>query len=269
MRYLPTLTIAGSDSSGGAGIQADIKTMSALGCYAMSVITAVTAQNTCGVRGAVPLPSGIIKAQILAVLEDIPPKAIKVGMLYDSEVIRAVSEGLQQADAPLIVDPVMVATSGDRLLDDSALVALRELMIPRAKLITPNLHETEVLYGSPITTTAELLKAGAELLQLGAESVLIKGGHVADTQATDYLFTRYGVTTFSKPWVESRNTHGTGCTLSSAITAYMAQGMGIIDAVTSAKEYLYQAILSGREIEIGRGHGPVDHFFNPHKSIKE
>lgn len=268
MRYIPSLTIAGSDSSGGAGIQADLKTMSALGCYAMSVVTAVTAQNTCGVRAATPISTDMIRAQIDAVLEDIPPKAIKIGMLFDADIITAVADALQDCDVPIVLDPVMVATSGDRLLDNGAVEALILRLVPLATLITPNLLEAEVLYGAKISSHSDIQKAGEQLLSHGCQAVLIKGGHTLDKEATDYLFTREGQATFTKPRLSSRNTHGTGCTLSSAITAYLAQGEKLHTAIAKAKEYLYQAIKSGELMEIGHGHGPVDHFYSPLPSIK-
>lgn len=268
MKYIPTLTIAGSDSSGGAGIQADIKTMSAIGCYAMSVITSITAQNTCGVKEVLPLPIGLVRSQLEAVLEDIPPLAIKTGMLFNSEIIQSVADILSQVNIPLVIDPVMVATSGDRLIDDTAIEMLTSRLLPLSTLITPNLQEAEVLTGIEITSHDSLEKAGKWFLTHGARAVLIKGGHTWENEATDYLFSKDGYETFSHSRIESRNTHGTGCTLSSAITAYLAQGEPLSNAVALGKEYLTEALLSGKDMSIGQGHGPVDHFYNPKKSIK-
>ncbi len=268
MRYLPTLTIAGSDSSGGAGIQADIKTMSALGCYAMSVITSITAQNTCGVSAVASLSVNLVKAQLDAVLEDITPLAIKIGMLFSSEIIQCIASQLSKLNIPLVIDPVMVATSGDWLMDKAAINHLISELLPLSTVITPNLSEAEALSGVKITSQSSLEKAGTWFLSHGAKAVLIKGGHTWDREATDYLFYDKGFKSFTHNRIESRNTHGTGCTLSSAITAYLAQGYALPQAVALGKEYLTTALLSGKEVSIGNGHGPVDHFFDPHRSIK-
>lgn len=268
MNYIPTLTIAGSDSSGGAGIQADLKAMSALGCYAMSVLTAVTAQNTQGVLGVQPVSAEMVALQLQAVLEDIPPLAIKTGMLFDATIIEAVATALEQVDIPLVVDPVMVATSGDRLLSKEAEEVLKRRLLPLATLLTPNLMEAEVLSGVKIDSRSALYASGQYLLAHGPKAVLIKGGHTADTEATDYLFTDKGVTTFSSARIETANTHGTGCTLSAAITAYIARGLSLEKAIEQSKEYLSEALNSGKMVAIGKGHGPVDHFFQPQSSIK-
>ncbi len=268
VKYIPTLTIAGSDSSGGAGVQADLKTMSALGCYAMSVITAVTAQNTQGVLGVQPVSAEMVALQLQAVLEDIPPLAMKTGMLFDAAIIETVATALEHVDIPLVVDPVMVATSGDRLLSEEAEEVLKQRLLPLSTLISPNLMEAEVLSGVKIDSQSALYKAGQYLLALGAKAVLIKGGHTVDTEATDYLFTDKGVTTFSKSRIDTMNTHGTGCTLSAAITAYIARGLSLEKAIERGKEYLSKALNSGKMVAIGKGHGPVDHFFQPQCSIK-
>lgn len=269
-RYIPTLTIAGSDSSGGAGIQADIKTMSALGCYAMSVITAVTAQNTCGVTGVEPISTNIIEAQLLAVLDDIPPKAIKTGMLYDSSVILTVSKVISESakDISLVVDPVMVATSGDSLLQNEALDSLKNELLPLASLVTPNIPETEVLSGLKIDSMEQADEASAKILELGVKAVLIKGGHFHSDQAVDILYTTDGLREiFKADMIPSKNTHGTGCTLSSAITSFLAREYSLVDSIRLAKEYLTSAIDSGKDVQIGNGHGPVNHFHSPIKSI--
>ncbi|MDO5016966.1 MAG: bifunctional hydroxymethylpyrimidine kinase/phosphomethylpyrimidine kinase [Porphyromonas sp.] len=266
--YLPTLTIAGSDSSGGAGIQADIKTMSALGCYAMSVITALTAQNSCGVRSVTGVSPQMVAEQLEMVLSDIPPLAVKTGMLYSAETVNAVSQRLRPLHIPLVVDPVMVATSGDHLITDAAIDAVRQQLLPIATLITPNIKEAEVLSGMPISSDRDLRDAADRILDMGAAAVLIKGGHLQGPIATDYLYTREGVESYSAERVATRNDHGTGCTLSSAITAYLAQGQTMSRAVQYGKEYLTRALLSGSTVTIGKGHGPVDHFHQPLASIK-
>lgn len=268
VKYIPTLTIAGSDSSGGAGIQADLKTMSALGCYAMSVITAVTAQNTQGVLEVQPVSAEMVALQLQAVLEDIPPLAMKTGMLFDAAIIETVATALEHVDIPLVVDPVMVATSGDRLLSKEAEEVLKQRLLPLSTLITPNLMESEVLSGVKIDSQSALYETGQYLLALGTKAVLIKGGHTVDTEATDYLFTDKGVTTFSKSRVDTMNTHGTGCTLSAAITAYIARGLSLEKAIERGKDYLSEALNSGKMVAVGKGHGPVDHFFQPQSSIK-
>ena len=268
MKYIPTLTIAGSDSSGGAGIQADIKAMSALGCYAMSVVTAITAQNTCGVQSVYPIPPKEVALQFTTIIEDIPPLAIKTGMLCNTEIITAVATCLHQHSFPLVVDPVMVATSGDRLLCPTAEASLRTLLLPLATLLTPNLLEAEILSGIQIHSEKSLQKAGEALLSLGCQAVLIKGGHFSSPEAVDYLFTQKECHTFHHPRIDSRNKHGTGCTLSAAITAFLARGNTLQEAIAEAKEYLSAALQSGSAIDIGQGEGPVDHFYHPLKSIK-
>lgn len=210
----------------------------------------------------------MVKAQLQAVLEDIPPLAIKTGMLYSSGIIDCVAKLLSPLNIPLVIDPVMVATSGDRLIDEVAVDMLTHQLLPLSTLITPNLKEAEVLSGVEITSHSSLEEAGAWFLTHGAQAVLIKGGHTWEREATDYLFYTEGCKTFTHNRIESRNTHGTGCTLSSAITAYLAQGQSLPQAVASGKEYLTEALRSGKDMSIGNGHGPVDHFYNPHKSIK-
>jgi hydroxymethylpyrimidine/phosphomethylpyrimidine kinase len=259
------LTIAGSDSSGGAGIQADLKTFSALGVYGASVLTALTAQNTQGVRAVHVAPAAFVSEQIAAVLDDLEVGAIKTGMLANASIVAVVADALTRCPAlPLIVDPVMVATSGDSLLEPDAVAAYKARLIPRAALITPNLPEAAALLGQRI---AEDL-AGAErqavaLLALGCGGVLLKGGHRVATDAVDLLALADGtVERIAAPWVDTANTHGTGCTLSAAIAAMMASGMGLADAVRQAKRYLTAALNAGRELKLGNGHGPVDHLFD-------
>lgn len=261
--YRRALTIAGSDSGGGAGIQADLKTFSALGCYGMSVITALTAQNTVAVTAIHPAPSEFIAQQIDAVMEDIGVDAVKIGMLHSSEVIRTVAERLRRYQAPnIVVDPVMVAKSGDRLLQEEAVAALKDELIPLATVITPNLPEASVLLGRPIRDEVEMEQACRELGRLGPQAVLLKGGHLTGQRSPDLLYLRGDdkPTVLDAERIETRNTHGTGCTLSSAIAALLARGYTILEAVQAAKTYLTQALRAGAAYTLGSGRGPVHHF---------
>ena len=254
------LIIAGSDSSGGAGVQADIKTVTALGGYASTAITAVTVQNTKGVSGVHPIPDDVIVAQMGAVLSDIGADAIKTGMLGSVSTIEALIKALDEGGTvglPLIVDPVMVASSGDSLVSEDTAEAIRTLLLPRASLITPNAPEAAVLAGGTIEDMDDQRAAADELLEMGAKAVLIKGGHLEGSQIIDLLATRNGVRLFTRPRIHTRHTHGTGCTLASAIAALMAQGQGLDRAVEMAGDYLYEAIR--RAPKFGEGHGPVQH----------
>jgi hydroxymethylpyrimidine/phosphomethylpyrimidine kinase len=250
------LTIAGSDSGGGAGIEADIKTISALGAYALTCITAVTAQNTRGVAAVHTLPADFVRLSIETVLSDIGADAIKLGMLANADIIRAVADTLPEG-LPLVLDPVMVATSGAVLLPDDAISALRDRLIPRAAIITPNLPEAQKLTGLPVGTEDEKIAAGQALLAMGAAAALIKGGHGSGDILTDYLVTPAGVEPISRPRLATRNTHGTGCTLASAIATGLAQGMNLSAAVTRARQYLHAAIQAAPDF--GQGHGPINH----------
>ncbi len=265
--YRRVLTIAGSDSGGGAGIQADLKTIAANGCYGMSVITALTAQNTLGVTAIHAVPVDFVAAQMEAVLSDIGADAIKIGMLFSPELICTVAEYLKKFNIPVIVlDPVMVAQSGDKLLQDAAIDALKEHLIPLATLITPNLPEAAVLLGREIRTSETIEEATLELAQLGCANVLIKGGHL-ETETSDdllYLGAEQRLINFPGVRIATRNNHGTGCTLSSAIAAFLARGNTIEEAVHLAKDYISGAIQAGAAYSIGQGHGPVDHFFRYH-----
>ena len=255
------LTIAGSDSGGGAGIQADLKTFSALGVYGTSAITAITAQNTCGVLAVETLAPALVAAQIAAVLADIRIDAVKIGMLATPAVIAAVAEALQSWTGPVVLDPVMVAKSGDALLQDDAIAALTKHLLPRADLLTPNLPEAARLLDQPLAeTTAEAEAQGYALLDLGARAVLMKGGHAAGQVCTDLLITRDGVLTLTAPRIATRNTHGTGCSLSSAIAAELAKGQSLPLALRRAHGWLQGAIAAADGLGIGRGHGPVHHF---------
>ena len=255
------LTIAGSDSSGGAGIQADLKTFSALGVYGASAITAVTAQNTLGVQGVCPVPVDVISAQINSVLSDLNVAAIKIGMLANAEIIAAVFAALKHASCPVVVDPVMVAQSGDSLFDKSALHALQKIALPRASLITPNLPEAAALLQCAEAVTIEHMEAQAKaLLQSGAQAVLLKGGHAAMSESTDIFVYEDKIEHLSSPRTATRNTHGTGCSLSSAIAGYLARGLSLNKAVHAAKNWISAAIAAADELEIGKGAGPVHHF---------
>ena len=275
MKYISTLTIAGSDCSGGAGIQADLKTMSALGTFATSVITSVTAQNTCGVTAIHVIPNDVIAAQIKAVMEDIYPMAIKVGMLNDSATMQTVATTLKQYKVPnLVIDPVMVSTSGHRLMEEEAVATFIQELLPMASILTPNLPEAEILANMKIENVEHVFEAAQRIIDKGCKSVLIKGGHASGNHKTDYLFSQrkdqsVEVSSFSSDTVDTKNTHGTGCTLSSAIAAFLAQGLSVNEAVKAAKEYVTNALKGGADVEIGHGHGPVNHFFNPEKLIKQ
>lgn len=289
-RYFPVLTIAGSDSSGGAGIQADIKTMSALGCYAASAITSITVQNTLGVTAVQAIHPDIVAGQIRAVMDDIHPLAIKIGMVNDADTICAIADTLSQYEVDrLVVDPVMVSTSGSRLMQEDALDVFCRLLLPMATLLTPNVPEAEVLAGMKITSCDDMDIAAGRILKKGCEAVLIKGGHLAGRK-TDRFYRVVDENRFVEGSsavdgfrivdgglmmyefacdnVPTRNTHGTGCTLSAAIASYLAFDCPAGDAIALAKDYLTDALKAGADVEIGSGHGPVNHFFDPKKLIK-
>lgn len=256
------LTIAGSDSGGGAGIQADLKTFSARGVYGASVITALTAQNTRGVQGIHDVPPDFVAAQIDSVLSDLKVGAVKIGMLSRPAVIEAVAAGLaRHAVTTVVLDPVMVAASGDKLLSDDAIETLRAVLLPRALVVTPNLPEAAALLGEPMAETEDAMRGqGERILAMGPKAVLIKGGHASGPESVDLLVEEAGVTRLSAPRVATRNTHGTGCTLSSAIAAELAKGASLVDAVRAAKAWLSRALAAADTLEIGSGHGPVHHF---------
>jgi hydroxymethylpyrimidine/phosphomethylpyrimidine kinase len=257
------LTIAGSDSGGGAGIQADLKTFAALGVYGCSAITCLTAQNTLGVQDVFPVPPAFVQAQIDSVMSDMPVTALKTGMLGTADIVRALADTLSRyPQIPLVLDPVMVATSGDRLLAEDAIEVLIRELLPRAAVITPNLLEAAALLNQlPAADQAQMQRQAEQLLALGASAVLIKGGHGAGDEAVDLLLTPEGMEIFSAPRLHTRNTHGTGCTLASAIAAGLAQGLSLRDAVAEAKHYLHQALAHADQLHIGSGSGPVHHFY--------
>lgn len=264
-RYVRVLSIAGSDSGGGAGIQADLKTFSALGCYGMTAITAITAQNTQGVRAIHGVPPEMLRAQIDAVVEDIGVDAVKIGMLHAPEIVRVVADALRRHRMPHVVfDPVMVATSGDRLMAEDTVAVLVAELFPLAEVITPNLDEAAWLLGRPLASAGALESAAKDLLALGAPAVLLKGGHLAGEFVTDWLATQDGVRqSFRSPRIASQNVHGTGCTLSSALAAYLACGLALPQAVEQARAYVLGAIAAGAQVHTGHGHGPLNHGYAP------
>jgi hydroxymethylpyrimidine/phosphomethylpyrimidine kinase len=265
------LTIAGSDPSGGAGIQADLKSFSALGVYGTSVITALTAQNTTGVSGVFGVPPDFIAAQFRSVTSDLAVSAIKTGMLGDRQTVRLVARLLADLPAvPVVVDPVMVATSGDVLLAPDAIQSVRSDLIPRASLITPNIPEAAKLLDVPPAASEEEMRAQAEaLMTFGCGAVLLKGGHAAGADALDVLFDGTAHHVFRRPWIDTRNTHGTGCTLSAAIAANLALGLPLRDAVAAGKAFVWDALNAGAGRIIGRGAGPLDHHFALRKPPRE
>jgi hydroxymethylpyrimidine/phosphomethylpyrimidine kinase len=256
------LTIAGSDSSGGAGIQADLKTFAALGVYGASVITALTAQNTTGVSGIHAVPAGFVTAQIDAVFSDLDVKAVKIGMVAQLATIDAIAAGLMRwSPHHVVLDPVLVATSGDRLLADEAVERLRTGLIPRASLITPNLPEAAALLGEPVASDeAAIVRQGQRLLQLGCPAVLVKGGHAQGSESIDYLVSGHGALALPAPRIATGNTHGTGCSLSSAIAAGLAKGEDLETAIRAAKTWVSAAIAAADRLGVGHGHGPIHHF---------
>lgn len=264
-RYARVLTIAGSDSGGGAGIQADLKTFAALGCYGMSAITALTAQNTVGVQGIHAVPAAFLKSQLQSVIEDIGVDAVKIGMLHEPGVVEVVAWAIEHYHLQRVVlDPVMVATSGDRLIADATVNVLVDHLFPLATVITPNLDEAALLLGRPIAAVSDLSDAAHALLSQGAKAVLLKGGHLPGDQVVDVLVRPdHADVVLASARVSSRNTHGTGCTLSSAMAAYLALGETLESAVRSARAYILGAIQAGAGVQVGHGHGPLNHGYSP------
>lgn len=280
--YPRVLTIAGSDSGGGAGIQADIKSISATGSYAASAITAVTVQNTLGVEAVHPVPVETISAQIKAVLSDIGADAIKIGMLHSAEVVLAVRDSLLQAESEgwldrpynIVLDPVMVATSGHRLIEESAITVLTEELLPLARVVTPNVPEAEILTGQKISSQEDLPEVARELSKKASKStpvsVLMKAGHLTEDRLTDIFYNAEEDRIMELPSarIDTRNTHGTGCTLSSAFASYLAQGLTLDASAHAATEYIHNAIVSGAGYSVGHGHGPVDHFLQMRRFLQ-
>ncbi len=265
MKY-KTLSIAGFDGSGGAGIQADLKVFSAFGCYGMTVLTALPVQNTTGVKKCYPLPLESVKDQLVAIFDDITPDAIKIGMLFNSEIVELVSEFLSKyiTKIPIIVDPVMVAKSGDYLLLPEAVESIKRQIVPISTVITPNLLEAEILTGIRANTREKMFTVAKELLKLGPKSVLIKGGHLKRcSESCDLLVTtNHNYKWFSDTRITTKNTHGTGCTLSSAIASCLALGLDLVESCNTAKRYLSKALKAACNQHIGRGTGPVHHFYH-------
>lgn len=264
-KYPRVLSIAGSDSGGGAGIQADLKTFSALGCYGMTAITALTAQNTLGVRSIHGVPPQMLLDQIDAVVEDIGVDAVKIGMLHSPEIVHAVAEAIDRhALERVVLDPVMVATSGAVLIDNPAIIALVRELFGRAALVTPNLDEAALLVGRPLDSEQAMEIAARELLAKGARAVLLKGGHLPGDVVSDLLITQGGVPHWMRaPRIHSANTHGTGCTLSSAIASHLALGLSLTEAVEAARVYVRGALEAGAAVRTGAGSGPLNHSHAP------
>ena len=258
------LTIAGSDSGGGAGLQADLKTFAALGVYGTSAVTAVTAQHTAAVLRAVPLDPDTVLAQVHAVLADLPPAAVKTGMLANPEIVKSIADVASRGLLPnLVVDPVLVSTSGHSLMDDGGVDAYRELLFPHALVATPNLHEAALLAGVDVVglvTVEARMQVAESLRRLGPAIVVVKGGHLDDDSSTDVVAGPGGAVTLAAERVDTTNDHGTGCSLSAAIAAHLALGASPIDAVERAKSYVHQALLGAARWQLGSGHGPIDHF---------
>ena len=281
--YPKVLSIAGSDSSGGAGIQADLKTFSALGVYGATAITAITAQNTQGVNSQFALEPQMVYDQIAAVMDDIEPSVVKIGMLSNTAIVEAVAKALHDYKPSFIIlDPVIVSSTGHRLLSIEAQETIKEKLIPIADLLTPNIPEMKALTDSSLLSLEEKKEAAQQLFNLGAKAILLKGGHEEGEMKTDVLFLSHRVSkspssvsmsmsesmsVYASETVVTKNTHGTGCTLSSAIAAFIARGLSLEDAISEAKNYVTEAIRAGADIKIGKGIGPVNHFFNPQKMI--
>lgn len=260
-KYIRVLTIAGSDSGGGAGIQADLKTFSALGCFGLSAITALTAQNTLGVQMIQSLPPEFIQAQINSVVSDIGVDAVKIGMLERKEVIDAVIQAIKNIRCPIVLDPVMFAKGGARLLAENAITTMRDYLFPLVTIVTPNIPEAEYLAEMKMSTPEALKLAAIKISKYGVENILIKGGHGSQENCIDVLYQAKNnlFTYFESKRIHTKNTHGTGCTLSAAIAAELAKGNELVHAIHLAKKYLFDAIQSGQEYTLGQGHGPVHH----------
>ncbi|WP_164112418.1 MULTISPECIES: bifunctional hydroxymethylpyrimidine kinase/phosphomethylpyrimidine kinase [Sphingobacterium] len=261
------LSIAGFDGSGGAGIQADTKTISALGCYAMNVLTALPVQNTQGVKNIYEIPTQAIKDQLETLFEDIYPTAIKIGMVHSTILVELIADFLKDYRGPIIFDPVMVSTSGHRLIQADTIQACIDKLFPIATLITPNLDEVAVLINEQVDSLAKMRIAGAKLLQMGCQAVLVKGGHLPGDDLSSIFLSAGKDIQFDTAKIETDNTHGSGCTLSSAIASYLARGEELPTAVGNALDYVNKAIQGSQHLALGRGNGPLNHFHNPQKLI--
>jgi hydroxymethylpyrimidine/phosphomethylpyrimidine kinase len=267
-KVFSVLSIAGFDGSGGAGIQADTKTISSLGCYATNVLTALPVQNTQGVQNIFEIPSEAIDQQIKSILEDIYPDAIKIGMVHSIELVEIIADNLKDYKGPIVFDPVMISTSGHQLIKNETIDACKEKLFPLATLITPNLDEVSVLVNEKIDSVEKMQQAGLRILEMGTKAVLVKGGHLQQEELVSFLMQKDGVTeSYKSQRVDSKNTHGSGCTLSSAIASYLAQGFSLSESVAKAQDYIQQAIYTSKDLKIGKGNGPLNHFFDPKKLI--
>lgn len=269
-KHPSVLTIAGFDGSGGAGQQADIKTISALGCYATCALTGLPVQNTRGVQNIYPIPITAVGEQIKAVMDDIFPDAIKIGMVHSAALAEKIAECLAKyPKVPVVFDPVMVASSGDKLIDDAAIDTIVRKLFPLADLITPNMDEAAVLAKMNVETVDDLLAAGQRIRKLNCNAILLKGGHQKTKTLSSYLVDKDNkYYPFENPRIQTKNTHGSGCTLSSAIASYLAQGKELKEAVDLGQNYVFNAIKHGENVVVGHGNGPLNHFFNPQKLIK-
>ena len=269
-KYPSVLTIAGSDSGGGAGIQADLKTFAALGCFGTTAITAITVQNTLGVAGIHSVPPEIVSSQITAVVDDIQPLAIKIGMIHTLELCRVIRDTLRRyPHIPIVLDTVMVATSGDKLILDETVSFLKQELFPLAAIVTPNLDEAGILCNTSIAHRSDMVHAAKEILNTGCQSVLIKGGHLKSKRIVDVYMHKNGKQAdFESRYINTCNVHGTGCTLSSAIAAYLALENSLENSVRKARTYTRKAIKAGKDVKTGHGNGPLNHFFHPQKLYK-
>ncbi|WP_417558758.1 bifunctional hydroxymethylpyrimidine kinase/phosphomethylpyrimidine kinase [Mesoflavibacter zeaxanthinifaciens] len=269
-KYPSVLSIAGFDGSGGAGLQADIKTISALGCYATTVLTALPVQNTQGVKNIFPIPVRVVAEQLETIMEDIVPDAIKIGMIHTPELVDVVVRALQvYKHVPVVFDPVMVSTSGHRLIEEETINVIIEKLFPMADIITPNMDEASILVNMRVETLKDMHLIGARIKELECKNILMKGGHQKTTIITSLLIdekNNYYPFEFNK--IDTNNTHGSGCTLSSAIATFLAQGKNMYEAVELGQQYVYNAIENGANTQTGKGNGPLNHFFNPQKLIK-
>lgn len=268
--YPTVLTIAGTDPSGGAGIQADLKTFAALGCYGMSVVTALVAQNTCGVRAIHSVPPEFVREQLLAVLEDIRPDAIKIGMVHSVGLVNVIADILvAYPDIPVVFDPVMIATSGHRLIEQDTVAAIVEKLFPLSEVITPNMDEASFLTGIPVKGIDDMQEAAAMIMQMNPKALLLKGGHLQSEKLTSMLVNTAGlIQEYHSDKIDTKNMHGSGCTLSSAIASYLAIGDSLRGAVAKAQVYVHGAIFNAADVIIGKGNGPLNHSYNPQTMIK-
>ena len=269
-KYPMVFSIAGSDSGGGAGIQADLKTISALGCFGTTAITAITVQNTMGVSAIHPIPTSFISAQIKAVMDDFKPSSIKIGMIFNVEVANTIAETLSHYPRiPIIFDPVMIASSGDKLIENNTVNTLKTALLPISSLVTPNLNEASLLAEMEINNLRDMKQAAIRINKFGCNAVLIKGGHLKGPDLYDFYLDQNGIAhIFSATRIATNNTHGTGCTLSSAIASFIALGNDLETSIFKSKEYIQSAIEHGKEVKTGNGVGPLNHFFNPEKMVK-